>query len=127
MLKGIHHIAIIASNYERSLHFYTALLGFELVSAVYREDRQSWKADLALNGTYLVELFSFPNPPQRPSMPEATGLRHLAFSVEQLDKVIQKLQAVGIICEPIRTDPYTQKRFTFLLDPDLLPIELYEL
>lgn len=127
MLKGIHHIAIIASNYERSLHFYTSLLGFELVSAVYREDRQSWKADLSLNGTYLVELFSFPNPPQRASMPEATGLRHLAFSVEQLDKVIQKLESAGIICEPIRTDPYTQKRFTFLFDPDLLPIELYEL
>lgn len=127
MLQGIHHIAIIASNYERSLHFYTSLLGFELISSVYREDRKSWKADLALHGTYLIELFSFPHPPQRPSMPEATGLRHLAFSVAQLDECIQKLHAAGIICEPIRTDPHTQKRFTFLFDPDHLPIELYEL
>lgn len=127
MLEGLHHVAIIASNYERSLQFYTKVLGFELLSAVYRADRESWKADLGLHGKYLLELFSFPSPPPRTSQPEATGLRHLAFSVIDINKAIQKLQAAGVACEEIRIDLHTQKRFTFLADPDGLPIELYEL
>lgn len=126
MLKGLHHIAIIASDYQRSIDFYTQILGLELISEVYREERQSWKADLALKGEYLIELFSFPNPPPRNSYPEATGLRHLAFSVDDLQASIDHLKDFGIDCEPIRLDPHTKKRFTFLADPDKLPIELYE-
>lgn len=127
MLERLHHVALIASDYRRSLHFYTAVLGLELLSEIYRADRQSWKADLALKGTYLLELFSFPETAIRPSYPEATGLRHLAFGVSQLEKCIHDLEEKGIPCEPIRIDEHTQKRFTFLFDPDLLPIELYEL
>jgi glyoxylase I family protein len=127
MLQNIHHVALIASDYQRSLHFYTQILGLELLQEVFRADRQSWKADLGLNGLYLLELFTFPGAPARPSYPEATGLRHLAFSVSNLESVIDQLAAHGIVCEPIRTDPYTKKRFTFLADPDQLPIELYEL
>lgn len=127
MLEKLHHIALIASDYQRSLRFYTQILGLELLQEVFREDRQSWKADLGLNGTYLLELFTFPEAPPRPSYPEATGLRHLAFSVKNIELVIDNLAAQGVICEPIRIDPYTQKRFTFLEDPDQLPIELYEL
>ena len=127
MLKGLHHVALIASDYKRSLHFYTEILGLELLSEIYRADRQSWKADLGLNGKYLLELFSFPQPAVRPSYPEATGLRHLAFAVSILENCIDALREKGISCEPIRIDELTKKRFTFLRDPDGLPIELYEL
>ncbi len=126
MLSAIHHIAIICSNYERSKDFYTRILGLEVKQEVYREARQSWKLDLMLNGLYVVELFSFPAPPARPSRPEACGLRHLAFSVENLELVITTLLSHNIIAEPIRTDEYTGKRFTFIADPDDLPIEFYE-
>lgn len=126
MLTGLHHIALIASDYRRSLSFYTQVLGFELIREVYREERNSWKADLRLNGHYLLELFSFPEPPPRLSYPEAAGLRHLAFSVKELEPCILRLQEAGIQCEPIRLDPHTQKRFVFFYDPDGLPIELYE-
>lgn len=127
MLKNIHHVALIASDYQHSLHFYTQILGLELLQEIFREDRQSWKADLGLNGVYLLELFTFPNAPSRPSYPEATGLRHLAFSVQNLETTIANLEFHGVECEPIRLDPYTKKRFIFLEDPDKLPIELYEL
>lgn len=126
MLTGLHHIALIASDYKRSLAFYTDVLGFELMHEVYREERNSWKADLCLNGQYLLELFSFPDPPARPSYPEAVGLRHLAFTVEKLEPCMQHLEEAGIAYEPIRLDPYTKKRFMFFTDPDGLPIELYE-
>lgn len=126
-MKAIHHIAIITGNYKRSKAFYTDILGLEVIREVYREERNSFKLDLALNGQYIIELFSFPNAPQRPSKPEAQGLRHLAFSVENLDDSIRALKKKGVITEPVRVDPYTGKRFTFFSDPDGLPLELYEL
>ena len=126
MLQSIHHIAIICSDYERSKYFYTTVLKLEIIREVYREERQSYKLDLALNGQYIIELFSFLSPPLRPSRPEASGLRHLAFSVNNLENVIATLEKLGVVAEPIRTDEYTGKRFTFIADPDDLPIELYE-
>jgi len=125
-LKDIHHIAIICSNYERSKHFYINILGLQLIREIYREQRQSYKADLALNDKYIVELFSFPDPPRRLSRPEGTGLRHLAFEVENIDATVHLLQQENIIAEPIRIDETTGKRFTFITDPDELPIEFYE-
>ncbi|MBU1820195.1 MAG: VOC family protein [Bacteroidetes bacterium] len=127
MLSHVHHIAIIASDYEKSKHFYTGILGLTPVREVYREARQSWKLDLALNGQYIIELFSFPSPPARVSRPEAAGLRHLAFGVADLDEAVRALGDKGLLTEPIRTDEFTEKRFTFFADPDDLPIELYEL
>lgn len=126
MLNSIHHIAIICSDYVTSKRFYIDVLGLNVIREVYREERQSYKLDLALNGTYVIELFSFPNPPKRPSYPEASGLRHLAFEVDDLDKVVLHLQDNQIETEPIRIDEFTQKRFTFISDPDGLPIEFYE-
>lgn len=126
-LKNIHHIAVICSDYEKSKQFYTEILGLKIIREVYRESRKSYKLDLAINEHYCIELFSFPNPPERPSNPEACGLRHLAFAVENLDENVSFLNSKNIIAEPIRIDEFTQKRFTFIADPDLLPIELYEL
>jgi glyoxylase I family protein len=127
LLSGVHHIAIICSNYKLSKDFYTQILGLEIIREVYRKERDSYKLDLSCNGKYIIELFSFPNPPKRTSRPEACGLRHLAFQVEDIDKTIAYLAAKGITCEPIRVDEFTEKRFTFTEDPDGLPIELYEL
>ncbi|WP_332737812.1 VOC family protein [Flavihumibacter sp.] len=123
----MHHIAIIAGDYERSKKFYTEILGLHIIAEDYREERDSWKLDLALNGQYIIELFSFPGAPARPSRPEAIGLRHLAFSVTDLEQEVASLSSKGVSCEAIRTDPYTGKRFTFFSDPDGLPLELYEL
>ncbi len=127
MLKKIHHIAIICSDYEKSKNFYTNILGLEIIREVYREKRDSYKLDLSLNGTYIIELFSFPNPPKRVSRPEAQGLRHLAFEVDDIESAVHQLEEKGIQVEPIRIDEYTNKRFAFFSDPDDLPIELYEL
>ena len=126
-LRQIDHIALIASDYQISKKFYCEILGFSLINEIYRQERDSWKADLALNGQYIIELFSFPSPPSRLSYPEACGLRHLAFRVDDIELAIGHLQACGVKCEPIRIDPYTQSRFTFFNDPDRLPLELYEL
>lgn len=126
-LNKIHHIAIICSDYEKSKQFYTEILGLKIVREVYREERKSYKLDLALNDNYCIELFSFPNPPARPSNPEAQGLRHLAFAVEDLNQTVSFLESENIYAEPIRVDEFTQKRFTFIADPDNLPIEFYEL
>ena len=126
-LKGVHHIAIICSNYDKSKDFYTNILGLSIVREVYREQRQSYKLDLALNEEYIIELFSFPNSPARPSRPESCGLRHLAFSVNNIRESVAVLTAKGVELEPIRIDEFTQKKFTFLADPDGLPIELYEI
>ncbi len=126
-LKGVHHIAIICSNYEKSKDFYTNTLGLSIVREVYREQRQSYKLDLALNDAYIIELFSFPNPPARPSRPESCGLRHLAFSVNNIQESVAALMAKGVELEPIRIDEFTNKQFTFFADPDGLPIELYEI
>lgn len=126
-LNSIHHIAIICSDYEVSKQFYTEILGLVIIREVYRKDRDSYKLDLALNGNYVIELFSFPNPPKRVSRPEAAGLRHLAFEVNDLEESIKELNTNNIQTEPIRTDEFTGKRFTFFSDPDGLPLELYEI
>lgn len=126
MLNGLHHIAIICSDYEKSKRFYTEILGLKIIKETYRTVRESYKLDLSLNGNYTIELFSFPNPPKRVSRPEASGLRHLAFKVENLDEITKKLKEKGIEPEPIRLDEITGKYFTFISDPDDLPIELYE-
>ena len=126
MLNKIHHTAIICADYERSKQFYTNVLGLEISNETYRAERDSYKLDLSLNGHYVIELFSFPNPPKRPSCPEATGLRHIAFDVDDLDAIIAHLATHGVEAEPIRVDETTHKRFTFIADPDGLPIEFYE-
>lgn len=126
LLHSIHHIAIICSNYERSKKFYTEVLELKIIREVYREERKSYKLDLALNDQYIIELFSFPDPPPRPSSPESCGLRHLAFQVESVEEAKQKLEQKSVIVEPIRIDGYTQKKFTFFADPDGLPLEIYE-
>lgn len=126
MLNRIHHIAIICSDYQRSKKFYTEVLQLTIIREVYRKERDSYKLDLALNGEYIIELFSFPSPPARPSRPEAQGLRHLAFAVNDLEIVLKHLQQHNVEAEPIRIDEFTSKRFTFIADPDGLPIEFYE-
>ena len=126
MLQGMHHVAIICSNYERSKYFYTSILGLEVVEENYREERDSYKLDLRLPDGSQVELFSFNDAPPRPSYPEAMGLRHLAFRVDSLTAAVTKLEAQGLKVEPVRTDEYTGKKFTFFSDPDQLPLELYE-
>lgn len=125
-LRSVHHIAIICSSYEVSKRFYTEILGFTVVGEYYRAERDSYKLDLALNDTYTLELFSFPDPPARVSGPEACGLRHLAFAVDDIHVAVAKLQENGVTPEPVRVDEYTGKKFTFFRDPDNLPLELYE-
>lgn len=125
-LKGIHHTAIICSNYEKSKHFYTEILGLTILKETYRAERNSYKLDLAINQQYCIELFSFPNPPKRVSRPEACGLRHLAFKVDNIHNSIEALNSKGIPTEPIRIDEITGKSFTFFSDPDNLPLELYQ-
>ena len=126
MFSKIHHVAIICSDYARSKDFYVKVLGFKIVREVYREARQSYKLDLAINDHYQIELFSFNQVPARPSRPEAAGLRHLAFEVDDLEVVIANLAAKGVVTELVRIDEFTGKRFTFFADPDGLPLELYE-
>jgi glyoxylase I family protein len=125
-INKVHHIAIIASDYQKSKYFYTEILGLQIVREVYREARNSYKLDLAIGENYVIELFSFPNPPARPSRPESCGLRHLAFEVEDVAEAKQILEAKGIEVEDIRIDEFTGKKFTFFADPDDLPIEFYE-
>ena len=123
---SIHHVAIVCSNYEKSKHFYTQILGFEILQETYRAQRNSYKLDLqGANGDRL-ELFSFPDPPERLTQPEACGLRHLAFAVTDLDGAVAELASLGVSVEPIRLDELTGKRFTFFRDPDCLPLEMYE-
>ena len=125
-INKIHHIAIICSDYQKSKHFYTAILGCSIIAENYRKERDSYKLNLALNNIYSIELFSFPNPPQRVSRPEAAGLRHLAFELDNIETAVGWLDKNNIVYEPIRTDEFTGKRFTFFSDPDNLPIEFYE-
>ncbi len=124
-LNKVHHIAIICSDYQKSKHFYTEILGLTILQEIYREERESYKLELALNGEYIIELFSFPNPPKRPSRPEACGLRHLAFQVNNIEQIRSFLVQKEIDSEIIRTDEFTDKRFFFIADPDGLPIEFY--
>jgi len=125
-LRRVHHIAIIATDYERSKDFYTRVLGFEFLEEFYREERESWMGKLALDGSYIVELFSFPTPAVRPGWPEATGLRHLAFEVDDVEGTLAELDAEGVRHEELRSDPNTGKKMAFFFDPDGLPLELYE-
>lgn len=126
MLKGIHHAAIICSDYQKSKHFYVDILGLAIIAENYREARDSFKLDLQLPDGSQVELFSFPSPPPRPSFPEALGLRHLAFTVSSVEAFVEYLHTQGVAVEPIRVDEYTGRKFTFFQDPDGLPLELYE-
>lgn len=126
MISAFHHVAIICSNYARSKRFYTEILGFEIICETYRAERDSYKLDLRVGEKDQIELFSFLNPPARPSRPEAQGLRHLAFAVEDLDAKVKELSDRGVETEPIRIDEITGQRFTFFKDPDDLPLELYE-
>lgn len=125
-LLGFHHIAIIASNYARSKHFYMEILGAKQLNETYRVERDSYKLDLSFPDGSQIELFSFPNPPQRLTNPEACGLRHLAFKVENIDEYVAYLLENSIDCEPIRVDELAGMKYTFFRDPDYLPIELYE-
>ena len=123
----IHHIAIICSDYKISKKFYAEILGLNIIREVYREERKSYKLDLAIGDDYVIELFSFPNPPKRPSRPESCGLRHLAFAVENVEVKRAELLQKGIDCEEIRLDEFTDKKFFFIADPDDLPLEFYEM
>ncbi|ASS93054.1 VOC family protein [Peribacillus simplex] len=125
-VKKIHHVAIICSDYEKSKNFYVNILGCDIKQETYRAERKSYKLDLMAGGEYQLELFSFPDSPHRPSYPEARGLRHLAFEVEDIHQAIEDLEKEKIPVEPIRVDEITGKRFTFFCDPDDLPLELYE-
>ncbi len=125
-INHIHHVALICSDYQKSKHFYTEILGFEILAEAYRAERQSYKLDLSVNGKYQIELFSFPNPPARASRPEACGLRHLAFEVNDIQETSRYLISQSIDCEEIRIDEFTNKAFFFINDPDGLPIEFYE-
>lgn len=125
-LLGIHHVAIICSDYARSKYFYTQVLGFAVIAETYRAQRDSYKLDLRVDDRTQIELFSFPSPPPRVDRPEACGLRHLALAVRDLLAAVTELDQKGLAVEPIRVDPLTGKRFTFFADPDGLPIELYE-
>ena len=126
-IKGIHHIAILTDNYEKSKRFYTEILGFDIIRETYREQRQSYKLDLSVNGQYLIELFSFPDFRQRASFPEAKGLRHLALSVENIEAAVEELRSKAVSVEEIRVDEITGKKFCFFYDPNDQPLELYEL
>jgi glyoxylase I family protein len=125
-ILNVHHIAIICSDYEKSKDFYVRILGLKPIREVYREERDSYKLDLEVNGQYQIELFSFPSPPGRSNYPEAAGLRHLAFAVENMEDAVRSLLEQGVEVEDIRVDPFTDRRFTFFADPDGLPIEIYE-
>ena len=126
-IEKLHHIAIICSDYEKSKKFYTKILNFKIDNESFRKERQSYKLDLSLNGIYVIELFSFPNPPKRLTQPESTGLRHIAFGVKNLEESIAFLKINNIENEGVRIDEFTNKKFTFFKDPDQLPIELYEI
>jgi glyoxylase I family protein len=126
-LLHIHHIAIICSDYEKSKQFYTEVLGLNILNETYREERQSYKLDLAIGDNYQIELFSFPSPPNRLNYPEGTGLRHIAFAVDSVENSIIELKKKGVNIESVRVDQTTGKKFTFLFDPDNQPIELYEI
>ncbi len=126
MFNRLHHVAIICSDYSRSKHFYVEILGLKIVREIHREDRRSFKLDLEVGGSYQIELFSFPDPPARVSRPEACGLRHIAFEVDDVRDTAERLKARGVEVASIRIDHATNKPFAFFQDPDGLPIEIYE-
>ncbi|MBQ9822101.1 MAG: VOC family protein [Muribaculaceae bacterium] len=125
-LNKVHHIALICSDYQKSLEFYTRVVGCQVIAEHWREEQQSYLTKLSLNGEYVIELFSYPSPPQRPSYPEAAGLRHLAFEVDDIEEQVAELDRLGVAHEAIRTDMTTGKHFVFFNDPDDQPLEMYE-
>ncbi|HEU5079850.1 MAG TPA: VOC family protein [Opitutaceae bacterium] len=125
LIKRVHHVAVICSDYAKSKRFYTEVLGFRILAETYRQGRDSYKLDLELPDKTQIELFSFPGSPKRASYPEACGLRHLAFEVNDIDATVRDLHGRGVVAEPIRLDELTGRRFTFFADPDGLPLELY--
>ena len=125
LFNQMHHVAIIVSDYEKAKEFYVEKLGFPILRDNYRPDRGDWKLDLQFGDSEL-EIFAIPGAPARPNEPEAQGLRHLAFRVEDVEQAVKELESRGIECEPIRWDTYTQRRITFFHDPDGLPLELHE-
>ena len=125
-IKAIHHVAILTDDYQKSKKFYTEVLGFTVLSETYREERRSYKLDLAINDHYQLELFSFPEFKQRQSFPEAKGLRHLAFAVDNIEEAVSELIEKKVNVQGIRTDELTNKRFCFFYDPNGQPLELYE-
>ena len=125
MLTHQHHIAIIVSDYEKAREFYVDKLGFQLIREVYRQEQQDWLRLLRLGDTCL-ELFVKPDAPKRVTNPEALGLRHLAFRVEDVEAGEKWLHSLGIETEPIREDIVNGGRFLFFRDPDGLPLELHE-
>ena len=125
-INKIHHVAIICANYAESKKFYVDILNFSIIHETYRSERDSYKLDLKISDHDTLELFSFPSPPPRPSKPEACGLRHLAFEVDNIEENVDYLTLKGINVEQIRVDPITGKKFTFFKDPDDLPLEIYE-
>jgi glyoxylase I family protein len=125
-INKIHHVAIICTNYTESKKFYVDILNFSIIHETYRSERDSYKLDLKISDHDTLELFSFPSPPPRPSKPEACGLRHLAFEVDNIEENVDYLTSKGVNVEPIRVDPITGKKFTFFKDPDDLPLEIYE-
>ncbi len=125
-IEGIHHVAIITGDYQASKSFYTQVLGFEIIGETFRQERNSFKLDLSINGRYQLELFSFPDFRERSSFPEARGLRHLAFAVQDIDEAVASLRTKGVAVQDIRVDEITMKRFAFFYDPDGQPLELYE-
>ena len=125
-IKAIHHIAILTDDYQKSKEFYTGVLGFTILAETYREERRSYKLDLAINGNYQIELFSFPEFKERQSFPEAKGLRHLAFAVDDIEEAVNELILKKVNVQGIRTDELTNKRFCFFYDPNRQPLELYE-
>lgn len=124
-LDAIHHVAIIVSDYEKAKDFYVNKLGFSVIRENYRQERDDYKLDLKL-GDCELEIFGIKDSPARPSYPEACGLRHLAFRVEEIETVIRELNEMGIETEPVRVDAFTGKKMTFFRDPDGLPLELHE-
>ncbi len=125
-INRIHHIAILTDDYQKSKAFYTEVLGFEILKETYREVRQSYKLDLAINGIYQIELFSFPEFKERNSFPESKGLRHLAFEVENVDEAVAELRSKNVDVQDVRVDEITGKRFAFFYDPNGQPLEMYE-
>ena len=123
---GIHHVAIICSDYESSKKFYVEVLGFSVIQETFRANRNSYKLDLRVGDSHQIELFSFPNPPVRVNSPEACGLRHIAFEVDDIEQTVLDLKLQGVEVENIRVDEITGKKFTFFKDPDSLPLEIYE-
>jgi len=125
-ISKIHHVAILTDRYEESKQFYTEILGFTIINETYREKRDSYKLDLAIDGTYCIELFSFPEYKERNSFPESKGLRHLAFAVDDVEKWIEFLRSKNVDVQNVRIDEITNKKFTFFYDPNGQPLELYE-